>query len=180
MAVVAPIKKRIDHHGFGHEGSAVSFVERAIGIIEAVREHCFIPIHLAFNCPRIGIEQQFRRTTATAVSRSPGSMNAEAVTLTRNNVRQVAVPAKTRCLGKVATCLIPLFIEQTELDSFGYLGENRKISTGAVIRRAERIIIPRPNLHYTTPTRCFRMISRKGWSVSRCDSIGDTSILMNF
>jgi hypothetical protein len=51
-------------------------------------------------------------------------MNANAVTLTRNDVRQVPVPAKARHLGQVATCLLSLFIEQTEFDPLGYFGEN--------------------------------------------------------
>jgi hypothetical protein len=51
-------------------------------------------------------------------------MNPKPVTLTRNDVRQVPMPAKARHLGEVATCLFSLFIEQTEFDSLGYLGEN--------------------------------------------------------
>jgi hypothetical protein len=55
MAVVAPIKKWIDHYRSRHERSAVGFVERSVGIIKDVGENGFIPIHLAFYCPGIGI-----------------------------------------------------------------------------------------------------------------------------
>jgi hypothetical protein len=51
-------------------------------------------------------------------------MSPKAVTLTGNDVRQVPMPAKARCLRKLATRLFTLFIEQTEFDSLGYLGEN--------------------------------------------------------
>jgi hypothetical protein len=51
-------------------------------------------------------------------------MNPKTVTLTRNDVRQVPVPAKARHLRQVTTCLCTLFIEQTKFDSLSYLGEN--------------------------------------------------------
>jgi hypothetical protein len=51
-------------------------------------------------------------------------MNPKAVTLTRNDVGQVTVPAQARHLREIATRLVSLFIEQTEFDSLGCFGEN--------------------------------------------------------
>jgi hypothetical protein len=51
-------------------------------------------------------------------------MNPKAVALTGNDVGQIAMPTKARCLREVATCLFSLFIEQTEFKSLGYFGKN--------------------------------------------------------
>ena len=54
----------------GMKGALSASLRGPSGSSKEVREDRFIPIHLAFNRPRIGIEQQFRRTTAMP---SPGA-----------------------------------------------------------------------------------------------------------
>src|SRR6266566_1321314 len=95
MPIVAPIKIRIGHHRFRHEGSAVFVIGRTIGIVEEMGEDRLVPSHLAFDGPRIRIEQEFGRITAMSFFRLPWPVDAKAVALAGAKIGQIAVPAKT-------------------------------------------------------------------------------------
>ena len=99
MPIVAPIKIRIDHHRFRHEGSAVFVIGRTIGIVEKMGEDRLVPLHLTFDRPRIGIEQQLGRITAMSFLRFPWPVDSKAVALAGPEIGQIAVPAKTGYLG---------------------------------------------------------------------------------
>jgi hypothetical protein len=86
-----PVEIRIDHHGLGHERSAVLFVGRPVRVVEVVREHRLVPSHLTIDGPRIRVEQQLGEIIAVALLGSPRPMNAKAVPLPRPDVRQIAV-----------------------------------------------------------------------------------------
>src|SRR4029434_1635805 len=95
MPIVAPIKIRIGHHRFRHEGSAVFVIGRTIGIVEEMGEDRLVPLHLTYDSPRIGIEQEFGRITAMSFLRFPWPVDSKAVALPWPALGQIAVPAKT-------------------------------------------------------------------------------------
>ena len=114
MSIIAPVEIRIDHHGLGHERSAVLFVGRSLRVAEVVREHRLVPSHLTFDGPRIRVEQQLGWITAVTLLGSPRPMNTKAVPLPRPDVRQIAVAAKARYLRKVDPRFIALLIDEAK------------------------------------------------------------------
>ena len=118
-AVVSPVEGRVDHDGLGHERRAVVRVRRAVGVVEAVREHRFVPRHLPLDGARVWIEQQLGRVAALPFGRRPRSMHAIAVALAGPDVGKVAVPAVAVHLRQVDVRLAALVVEQAQLDPFG-------------------------------------------------------------
>src|SRR5947199_7996112 len=119
MSVIAPIEKRIDHHRLWHERRAVFIIGSTVRIVEEMGKDRLVPLHLAFNRPRVRIEQQLGRIAAMSFRWGPGSVDSKAVALARPEIGQIAVPAKASYLRQFEPCLISLFVEQAKFHSLG-------------------------------------------------------------
>src|SRR5690349_2828527 len=111
VPIVSPVEKRIDDDGLRHMGCAVRFIDGAVGVIEAIRKHRLVPLHLPFYSAGIRIEKQFGRMAALTVLRSPWAVNAEPITLPRSDIGQVAVPTEAGYFREVEACFVSLVIE---------------------------------------------------------------------
>src|SRR5687767_5834749 len=100
--VVSPVERRIDHDAFGYPPGIIPVVPRKIGVLSAVH---FVPKHLIapVDEPRDGsgirIEQQFRVVEAVTLLRLVGTVNPEAVKLSRLHFRHKTMPNLIRVLG---------------------------------------------------------------------------------
>jgi hypothetical protein len=90
-------------------------------MVEKIRENCLVPLHLTIDGPGVGIEQQLGRITTMSFFGFPWAVNAKTVALAGSHVGQIAVPAKAGYLRQIASCLIPLFVEQAKFHSLGDL-----------------------------------------------------------
>ena len=102
-ALAAPGEGRIDHAAFRHEGGAVALVEGevVVGLADRVAEQRGVPVELADELLRIGIEQQLVRVEAVPVRRLVGAVHAIAIDRARPRVRQVAVPDLVGVFGQL-------------------------------------------------------------------------------
>src|ERR1043166_9036027 len=133
MPIVAPVKKWIDHHRLRHKGAAIFLVWRSVRIVEKIWKHRLIPLHLALNRSRVGIQQELRWITTMPLLQSPRPMNTETISLTRSNVRQITMPAKAGDLREVDAAFVPLVVEKTKLDSVRDFRKDREVSSSAIV-----------------------------------------------
>ena len=149
--VVRPVEVRADDHRLGHERRAVGVVERALGVLEAVGEERLVPAHLAVDRHGVRVEQQLRRVAAHAAGRVVRPVDAVAVALPGPDVGRVAVPDPRGHLGQRRARLRAVGVEQAQLDELGRLGEDREVGADAVVARAERERLSRPELQVGSP-----------------------------
>jgi hypothetical protein len=137
-AVVAPVEERVGDDATRHVGGAVVGVH-LVGIVEVVREARGVPVDLAGDRLRVGVEEQLRRVAPQAVGGIPGPVDPVAVALTRADVGQVGVPAVAVDLAQLDLDLgvVAVVAEQAELDTFGDAGEEREVGPRTVVGRAE-------------------------------------------
>ena len=69
------------------------------------------------------------------------AVDSETIPLAWADVRQIPMPAESGDLGEYDSGLIPIVIEETQLDLLGDFGENGKIGSSAVKLGAEWIAL---------------------------------------
>ena len=69
------------------------------------------------------------------------AVDSETITLAWADVWQIPMPAESGDLGESDSGLIPIVVEETQIDLFGDLGENGKIGSSAVKLGAEWIVL---------------------------------------
>ena len=146
-AALRPVEERIDHDALRHVRRAVGIVARRLGLTELVREDRFVPLPQPFHGLCVRVQQEFVRIAPQAVGRIPGTVHAKAVTLARPDVGKIPMPAQRCRLGQSHARLASITVEQTKLDPFGDLGEEREIGAKSVIGSAQRIGPSRPDAH---------------------------------
>ncbi len=101
---------------------------------------------------RVRVEEQLRRVPAAAGPRVPAAVHPVAVALTRHHPRHEPVPDLVRQLGQPGPCLLPLPVEQTQLDGLRAPRPQREVGTRHPVRAdpetgAERHGRARPHGH---------------------------------
>ena len=106
-----------------------------------------VPLRMALDRARIGIEEELVSVAALPFGDVVRPMDSEAVTLAGTDARRIAVPMESRRFGKLVAGFLAHLVEQAKLDLLRELGKEREVRAGAVVRRAERVIAPRLQLH---------------------------------
>ncbi len=146
-AVLSPVEERVDDDALRHERRAVEIVAGGFWFREVIRKDGLVPVPLAVNRLRIGIEQQLGGIGPRAALRRPGPVHPKAVALPRLHVGQIAVPAERRSLGQVDAHFGALVVEETQLDALRGFGEHREVRADSVEGRAERRVVTGPDAH---------------------------------
>ena len=143
--VVAPLEPRVADHRARHERGAVLVVAGPVIAAEWVAVDGRIPLHLAVERPRVGVEQQLVLVAAHAGLGEVRPVHPVSVALPGADAGQEAVPYVAVGLGHVQPLLAAAgVVEQTELDALGHLGEEREVGADAVIGGAKRERLSRP------------------------------------
>ena len=138
-----PFEVRVDHHRARH-------VRRGVGVVapvlmaERVGEHGLAPADVALDGLGVRVEQQLVRVAAMPGGRIVGSVHPVTVTLAGADAGQVPVPHEPVHLVQVDPAFCAVVVEQAQLDSLGYLGEQPEVGSGPVIGRPQRIAVARP------------------------------------
>lgn len=100
--VAVPIEIRVLHHALDHECGAVTVVEREIIrlVADRIAVKGIVPLQLALDLLRIGIEKQLVGIEAVAVGRIVRSMGAIAVDRAGTYASDIARPDVAFALGK--------------------------------------------------------------------------------
>ena len=152
VPVAAPVEERVDDHGLRHERRRVGVVA-LVRAAEGVAEHRLVPLHRPVEGLRVGVDQQLVRVAAQALGGVVRTVHPVPVTLPRLHRRQVAVPDEAVDLAERDARLGARLVEQTQLDAFGHLGEDREVRARAVVARAQRVGATRPRPHQTPISR---------------------------
>ncbi len=142
--VDAPVEVRVDHHGLRHVDGRVLVVAR-VRVAEGVAEHRLVPVELAVDRLRVGVEQQLVRVAAMPLRRVPRAVHAVAVALTGLDPREEDVPDERVDLGQFDPGLVAGLVEETQLDLLGDLAEDREIGSVSVETGPERVGLTRPH-----------------------------------
>ena len=149
--VTLPIKRRIDHDRLGDRRRIVFLITHQISVILAGNRIRMDvgrrPVHGPVDRQRVRVDQQLVGVEPISVLRRPRPLHPVAISLARADTRQIAVPMKRRALAQRQTRLGAIVVEQTQLDAFGVLGEQRKIRSLPVPRRARRQRLPGQHLN---------------------------------
>ena len=147
--VVLPVERRIDHHRLGHRFCAVRLVDGEIGVDAAaghVRERVRgIPTDGTVDCLRVWIDEQLGRIETQPRGGVVAAVNAVAVPLPRTDAGEEAVPVERRPFLDGDPFLIPVRVEQAELDTLGVLREQREVGAVAIPALSERKRVSRPD-----------------------------------
>ena len=139
----APVEVGIDDCAFRHKGRAVALVERQVVPLgaDSVAEHGWIPGQLAGVGACVRIEKKLVRIEAVARLGLEGPVDPEAVERAGPDARDVAVKdfvGVFRQFEPVDFASVRS-IEDADIDTRRMGGEDRKIGSIGVGRRAERI-----------------------------------------
>ena len=80
-AIAIPFEVGLVHDTMRDKGRAVPIAAYVGAFIEAIGKNRFMPLDLAFNCFRIGVEQQFVGVATLPVGGFPRSMSAKTIAL---------------------------------------------------------------------------------------------------
>src|SRR6185437_12159565 len=123
----------------------VGVVERA-RVAEAVGEQGLAPLDVPVDRLRVRVEQQLRRVAAQPGRRLVRAVHPVAVPLAGADPGQVAVPDQPVALRKVDPLLLPVLVEQAQLDAVGDLGEDGEVGATPVELRSQRVGRARPDV----------------------------------
>ena len=90
-SVVTPVEEAIAHDGLRDVGCAVGGVGLG-GVVEVVPEAGRVPVDVARNGLRIGVEQQLAGVAASTASRIPRTVDPIPVALAGSDVGQIGMP----------------------------------------------------------------------------------------
>ena len=134
--IVAPGESRIDHRAFGYRAGIIAAIEREVRVrasdVEA--EMRVRPSPLAHDGLGVGVEQQLVGVEAAPAVRIIGTVDTVTVKEPRTRLRQIGMPDVIGLLLNVEPCHLvrTSWIEETQLDSLGMLGEEREIDSSPI------------------------------------------------
>jgi hypothetical protein len=137
VPVVAPVEERVHDDGLRHVGGAVALVHDEVLLAEGVAEDAVVPVDLAVDRLRVGVDEELARVEPVAGGRLVGAVHAIAVALARADAGQVDVPGQRGVLHHRDALLLARLVEQAELDALGVLAEQREVRAATVPGRAE-------------------------------------------
>ena len=144
-AVDAPVEVRVDDDALGHARRRVVVVA-AVGVAEVVAEQRLIPVERALDGLGVRVEQQLVGVASLARGGVVGAVHPVAVALAGLDVGDEGVPDEPVDLGQREPGLVAVGVEQAQLDALGGLAEHREVGARAVVGRAQRIGLARPDL----------------------------------
>ena len=147
-AVIAPIKKWVDHHRKHGVAERVFLVAASARVVcvYVVGKQGGVLVKLPVKRARIRVDQQLVRVAAFAVFRVPWAVDAVAVALARGNAGEIGVPDVVIYLFQRDPGFLHVLVNQTKLNLGGNTGEKCKVGARPVIRRAQRVSGPWPGL----------------------------------
>ena len=121
--VTAPGEGRVDHLALGHEGGAVTFIERqvVVWVADGVAKQRLGPLQFADQLLGIRVDQQFVGVEAVTVLRLVRAVDAVAIHQARVRIGQVAMVDLVRVFGQLDAFELMLAggVEQAQLDLGG-------------------------------------------------------------
>ena len=121
-----------------------------VGVVEVIREHRLVPVPVAVDRLRVGIEQQLGRVAPVPVVGRPRAVHAVAVPLPGLDARQIAVPARApspRAAGRASPA--PAASNRHSSTRVATSENSEKLVPSPVVGRAERERLAWPDLHAT-------------------------------
>ena len=142
----SPFRARIDDDTFRHRGGAVGFVKRQVRRLlpEDITVGRLAPRDVAFDRPRIGVDQELVGVESMSRFRLERPVNTVAISGSSADPRQKAVPDLVGVFGQRDTLdLRPVRREQTEFDALGVRGKQGEIGPVLVDGSPQSRRIPR-------------------------------------
>ena len=153
LAVAHPVEEGLLDDAVRHEGRALHVVAHVRTLCEGIGMHRLVEADHAVERLGVGVEQELGRVAAVAACRLPGAVHPEAVALSRDDRREVAVPAVPADLREVDAGFAARLVEQAELDAGGDFREQREVGAGAVEGRPQGEGGAGPDFHVHGGTR---------------------------
>ncbi len=147
VVVVLPVEALVDDDALGHRRRVVDRVALEIRVVSVrdVRQRApRVEVDRAGDRLRVRVEQELARVEPVALRRRPAAVDAVRVVLPRADARHVPVPVERGPLEQLDALLLPVVVEEAELDALCVLGEEREVRAVAVACRTERERIAGP------------------------------------